>query len=263
MGNRILGSMQQRLPAFAQMMAFLTLAVCVSLLMVPTAAAANTNGRAWKGDAHAGDQCIPEWQNQTITGLPVHFSAKNCSASSSSHMRYLSSDVVPARPRAGEVVWVTNHFWVDDDLADEGISLNIKMYGNPLLPPYVYDEHNTLKMDTDIATLCLGVPPYTYGGLTPKGVWMSGWAFEYWIDVFQLNICPLQCPTTKGPLSIRIGYLLDQHAPEFMVGVPLSFEFTGTSYQKGTDLFCMKHDFGLSAPVDAAQANRTAQVMVV
>merc|ERR1712166_1599810 len=55
-------------------MAFLTLALCVSLLMVPTAAAANTNGRAWKGDAHAGDQCIPEWQNQTITGLPVHFS---------------------------------------------------------------------------------------------------------------------------------------------------------------------------------------------
>merc|ERR1711959_172538 len=56
-------------------------------------------------------------------GMPVHFGAKDCGASSG---HYQSSAVVPARPKTGEVFKVTNHFSYDEDIT--GGSFDVKVH---------------------------------------------------------------------------------------------------------------------------------------
>jgi hypothetical protein len=116
-------------------------------------------------------------------GMPVHFSAKDCGASSG---HYQSSAVVPARPKTGEVFKVTNHFSFDEDITGGSFDVKVHALGGIQL------KHAT-------GPLC--------GSDTSYDVYLA------LVKVASVTIYGSQCPLAKGPASIKYDIKLSPILP--------------------------------------------------
>jgi hypothetical protein len=228
-------------------MVSMALVLLLPLLAVRPAAADTTNHQ----EQHAIDQCVIESAGDPSTwnphGLPVHFRAKDVGAPENA-FKYLSSDLVPAHPKAGEIIRATNHYsLVQNVSARYGIVLNVKVYGGIL---------HSLKLDHEIADMC------------GHGRIEGFTAFEMntiasWVDAADVTICGLQCPLTKGAVNFTYGIQLYKKTTP-VVG-DISFLFTARDVYTGAELFSLQQVFGtqLTSPLVTGQSNQIAAMMVV
>jgi len=172
------------------------------------------------------------WNASSSFGMPVHFSAKDCGASSG---HYQSSAVVPARPKTGEVFKVTNHFSFDEDITGGSFDVKVHALGGIQL------KHAT-------GPLCGSDTSYdVYLGL---------------VKVASVTVYGSQCPIAKGPASIQYDIKLSPILPPALGDA--SFHLTAKD-QKGTDIACVQAllAINLKNSHEAENADRTAQMVMV
>jgi len=181
-------------------------------------------------------------------GLPVYFGAKDISGPGSV-FKYLSSEMVPTHPKAGEIIRITNHFLLDRNVsAVYGIDLNAKVYGGIL---------HGMQLDHDVVTLCGNGRIETFTAFEINTIRDS------WVDAADVTICGLQCPLTKGAVKFTYGIQLYKRTTPFLGDI--SFHFTATASDTGAVLFSVQQDFGtrLANATGIIQSNQTAAVVAV
>merc|ERR1711943_157863 len=167
------------------------------------------------------------WNASSSNGMPVHFSAKDCGASSG---HYQSSAVVPARPKTGEVFKVTNHFSFDEDITGGSFDVKVHALGGIQL------KHAT-------GPLC--------GSDTSYDVYLA------LVKVASVTIYGSQCPIAKGPASIKYDVKLSPILPPALGDA--SFHLTAKD-QKGTDIVCVQANLAIN--LENSHETKNAEIAV-
>merc|ERR1719454_2584840 len=220
----------------------MTLALIIPLLMVPLVVA-DTNHPRGKVDKDAGDKCtVPKPWPSTDLGRPVHFSAKDCGASSKP-LKYLSSDVAPAHPRAGEMIMVTSHFSVAGNISAEMLEADFQVK--------LSSWGGMVQRTHAIEYVCGRGPMESFSPWLPEPTRQ---------EAIKITMCGVQCPMTEGSVSISFAVALSSDLLVLPPGLgDISLEFSAKT-DNGM-LLCVAERFGiqlLNSPVGAAEANQTA-----